>query len=125
MLLTSLGAEAQLTGYITDEETGEFIPRVSVSYKGHRISAISDTLGVYHISRHDGWQLTFSAVGYESKTIKITSKTPTSLSIKLKYSEKQLGEVVVKAKRSHYSRKENPAVILMRKVIENKKLSEL
>ena len=125
LLLMSLGAKAQLTGYITDEETGEFIPRVSVSYKGHRISAISDTLGVYRIARHDGWQLTFSAVGYETKTIKITAKTPSSLSVKLKYSEKQLGEVVVKAKRSRYSRKENPAVILMRKVIENKKLTEL
>lgn len=36
-----------------------------------------------------------------------------------------LKETVVKGKRQHYSRKENPAVILMRKVIEHKKQTRL
>ena len=36
-----------------------------------------------------------------------------------------LGEVVVKKTKIHYKRKNNPAVDLMRKVIANKKLSDI
>ncbi len=82
-------------------------------------------MGEYAIERHNGWQLTFSAVGYKSKTINVTSATPVKLDVKLKPDTKQLKEVVVKSKRGKYSRKDNPAVELMRRVIAAKKKTDL
>lgn len=116
---------AQITGIVTDEETGDSIPFVSVVYKGHNIAAISDIDGKYKIARHEGWNITFSAIGYKPRMIAVTSKTKARLNIKLKPDKQTLGEVTVKAKRGHYSRKNNPAVELMRRVVAAKKLTDL
>ena len=54
----------QITGFVFDEETGDSIPYARVLYKGHHIAVVSDTGGRFTIARHEGWTLTFSAVGY-------------------------------------------------------------
>ena len=53
-----------LTGAITDAQTGEAIPFASVQYKGHNLGVVSNIEGHYSIARHQGWMLSFSAVGY-------------------------------------------------------------
>ena len=57
-----VGAQ-QLSGTITDAETGEAVPYASVIYKGHQVAVASDLNGRFSIARHPGWTLTFSAVG--------------------------------------------------------------
>jgi len=84
-----------------------------------------NAMGEYTIERHNGWQLTFTAVGYKPKTITINASTPEVLNVKLKPDTRQLAEVVVKSKRAHYSRKNNPAVELMKRVIAAKKRTNL
>ena len=69
--------------------------------------------------------LTFSAVGYGSVQVLVKSSTPSILNIKLKPDTKQLAEVVIKQKRGKYSRKDNPAVELMKRVIAAKKNTRL
>ena len=115
----------QITGYITDAETGDSIPFVSVVYKGHSMAAVSDTAGHYSIIRRNGWKLSFSAVGYKATVVPINSQTKSPLNIVLTPDKQQLAEVTVKAKRNRYSRKDNPAVELMKKVIAAKKESNL
>ncbi len=115
----------QITGYITDAETGDSIPFVSVVYKGHSMAAVSDTAGHYSIIRRNGWKLSFSAVGYKATVVHINSQTKSPLNIVLTPDKQQLAEVTVKAKRNRYSRKDNPAVELMKKVIAAKKESNL
>ena len=117
--------EAQIRGYIIDAETGDSIPYASAIYKGHGVAVASGIDGKYQISRHDGWQLTFSAVGYVSQTVLVNSKIKNTYNVRLKQDSKLLGNVVVKSRKHRYSRKNNPAVELMRKVIENKKLTDL
>lgn len=112
---------AQITGAIIDAETGDSIPFASASYKGHNLAVSSNVFGVYSIQRKEGWELTFSAVGYKSQTIHVNSKTKSKVDIKLKTDNKTLEAVVVKSKKGKYSRKDNPAVELMRRVIEAKK----
>ena len=64
LCLLSLSVSAQqIQGTITDDETGDTIAFASVVYKGHNIAAISDINGQYKIGRHEGWNITFSAVG--------------------------------------------------------------
>ena len=55
----------------------------------------------------------------------ISEKTKNGLKIALKPDNQQLKGVTVKAKRQRYSRKDNPAVELMRKVIAAKILTDL
>lgn len=121
-----LQVDAQkLKGRIIDSETGEGIPYASVIYRGHDVAVISNLDGEYSIARHKGWKLTFSAVGYQSEVITITDQKQGDIDIYLKPEKLQLAEVTVKAKRGKYSRKNNPAVELMKKVIAAKKLSDL
>ncbi|MBQ9655165.1 MAG: carboxypeptidase-like regulatory domain-containing protein [Prevotella sp.] len=115
----------QLTGYVTDAETGDSIPFASVVYKGHHVAAVSDVYGHYAIDRHVGWNITFSAVGYKSRIIPVREKTKERLNIALKPDKQMLAEVTVKAKRGKYSRKNNPAVELMRRVVAAKKRTNL
>lgn len=126
LLLTMvLPMKAQLRGYIIDEATGDSIPYASAIYRGHNVAVASNINGHFTIARHEGWVLTFSAVGYVSKAITITSSTKSTFNVKLKPDTKALQEVVVKTKRRRYSRKNNPAVELMKKVVEAKKRTDL
>lgn len=121
----SMAARAQLSGVVTDAATGDTLLYPSASYKGHHIAVSGNAQGRYSIERHEGWVLTFSAVGYQSRNITITGKTPQTLNIKLKPDTKTLAEVVVRQKRGRYSRKDNPAVELMKRVVAAKKKTDL
>ena len=124
-MLAAYANGQQIHGVVTDAETGDSIPMVSIVYKGHQVAAISDINGQYTIQRHEGWNITFSAIGYKSRIVAVTSKTKARLNIQLKPDRQQLAEVTVKAKQSKYSRKNNPAVELMRRVVAAKQKTDL
>lgn len=117
-------AQSMLTGQIVDKD-GYPIPLASAMYKGHHIAVASDIEGRFKIERHEGWELTFSSVGFKTQMLKVASDTPSELKIVLKEDSKKLSEVVIRSNRGKYSRKNNPAVELMRKVIEAKKKTHL
>lgn len=115
-----------LMGVIRDSLTNEPIPYASISYEGKGVGSISDENGAYRITTRKGWNmLTFTAVGYRKKTVKIVPGVTSKLSVKLQPTDVQLKEVVVKPKKEKYSRKNNPAVELMQKVIEHKSSQRL
>lgn len=114
-----------ISGTITDAQTGEPIPYASVQYKGHNIGVASDINGNYRIARHNGWPLTFSAVGYVAHTSMVNNGVKSNFYVKLKPDNNVLKEVTVKTKRGRYSRKNNPAVEMMKKVIAAKKRTDL
>ena len=123
---STLFANAQITGIVLDAQTGDTIAYPSASYKGSSIAVSGNSAGVFSVERHNGWYLTISAVGYVSQRILIKSSTPHSLTFRLKTDTHQLDEVVVKSKRKKkYSRKNNPAVELMQRVIAAKKRTHL
>lgn len=124
-LAVSAQTESMLMGIVTDAATGDTIYYPSVSYKGHHIAVSGTAKGEYSIVRKEGLVLTFSAVGYAPVQVVVKSSTPKILNIKLKSDTRQLAEVVVRQKRGKYSRKDNPAVELMRRVIAAKKRTRL
>ena len=81
--------------------------------------------GKFTIARHNGWELTFSSVGFMPQTITVGPNTPSHLKIVLKEDSRSLKEVVVRQKRERYSRKNNPAVELMKRVIAAKQRTNL
>lgn len=119
-------ANAQITGIVVDAQTGDTIARPSVSYKGNHIAVSGDSTGYFSIERHNGWYLTVSALGYKPQRILIKESTPSRQVFKLKSDTRKLNEVVVKSKRKNkYSRKDNPAVELMKRVVAAKKKTDL
>ena len=114
----------KISGVIVDDD-GEAIPFASAMYKGHHVAVASDIDGNFTIDRHEGWVLTFSSVGFKSHEMTVDEKTPSKLKIVLKDESKSLGEVVVKVRRGKYSRKNNPAVELMKRVVAAKKRTDL
>ena len=112
--------------YVVDWQTGDSIPYANAVYRSLKLGASSDANGHFSIARKVGEQLTITAVGYKPRIIKITAHTARELKVTLIADSKQLQGIVVKAKRRHkYSRKDNPAVELMRRVIAAKKQTNL
>ena len=126
LLTMPLWVLAQISGVVVDAEDGGPVPYATVQYKGNRISAVADGNGRFRIERHNGWRLTISSVGYREQVVNVNPKTPAQFTVRLSSENRTLSEVTVKSKKkSRYSRKDNPAVELMRKVIANKKKSDL
>ena len=115
----------KITGQVRDAATGEGIPMAYVHYKDHNLGVQSDIDGRFTIDRKVGWKLTVTFMGYKTEEVSITKKTPNRLIIKLKENTSEMAEVVVKAEKKRYSRKNNPAVDLMRRVVEAKKRTHL
>lgn len=81
-------------GKVSDAETGDGLPGVSVSAKGSTKGAVTDVNGEYSITISDGKAvLVFSYVGYTPQEITVGGQT--QINIQLKSDSKTLSEVVV------------------------------
>lgn len=127
LLGCSISVSAQnIQGVVTDSLTNEPIPYLSVFYEGKGVGSITDNDGNYKVETRKGWnKLTFSAVGYVTKVVNIIPGVTKNLNVRMRPDDIMLDEVVVKPKREKYSRKNNPAVELMKKVIAHKKNNKL
>ena len=126
LVFTSLNVDAQqISGVVTDAQSGETIPYATVSYQEHQSGVISDLDGRYQIDVYEGSVLTFTAVGYKPFAVTVNSSTSKKMDIALEPENYLLSGVIVKSKRQRYSRKNNPAVELMRKVVAARKQTDL
>ena len=125
LVFSAASSFAQLKGVITDSITHEPLMYISVYYEGKGVGGVSNANGEYQIETRKGWnEVTFSSVGYRTKVIKITPGQKV-LNVQMAPDDVMLTEVVVKPKKEKYSKKNNPAVDFMRKVIEHKKAQRL
>jgi len=92
--ITAFAQEREITGKITDAETGEALIGVTIQVKGTTIGTITDFNGNYSIQVTSGDDvLQYSYVGYEGKEVPVGDKT--SINIELKEAATELDEVVV------------------------------
>ena len=115
-------AQRLLSGTVVDSKTGEKLPFVNVVYTNGG-GTQTDLEGHFRLPFRAG-RVRLSIIGYETKTIRVTAPQD-SLVFKIDPLESTLGAAVVTGKKTKYSRKNNPAVELMRKVIAAKKQSDL
>ena len=110
------------SGIVKDSVSGELLPFVSVYFEGSTIGAMTDDNGVFTLKNNQGFtKLAITSLGYDTKTINLKAgQNNDNLLVLLKPTSFELSEVVVKPKREKYSRKNNPAVELIKKVIEHK-----
>ena len=125
LCITAVCAAQDITGQVIDIDTREPVPFATLKYRGRKLSTVCDHAGRFAIERREGWTLVFSSVGYKTERIQIEADTEGQLLVMLRTDSKELDEVTVKSKRAKYSRKNNPAVELMRRVIAAKRRTDI
>ena len=110
------------SGIVKDSITGEPLPFVSVFFDGSTIGAMTDDNGTFTLQNNQGYtKLAAASLGYDTKFIDLKpGKKNDNLEVLLKPTAFEISEVVVKPKREKYTRKDNPAVELIKKVIAHK-----
>ena len=134
LLLPALVVSAQLPatglqGKVVDAVTGEAVPFVQIVFDGTLVGTTSDMDGKFSISNtNDKTKLLFRMMGYEPHTVTLEKgKVQKRATVKLNPQSKTLGEVTVTAKKGkgRYKRKNNPAVELVKKVIDRKEQNRI
>lgn len=109
-------------GRVTDAHTGQPLSYVSISIEGTDNGAASNDNGYFEFKTDAGKiKLHISLMGYTTSTQLLTAGGEQTLNIRLEAEHNNLQEVEVKSgDAARYRNKNNPAVELIRKVIDNK-----
>ncbi|MBT1704483.1 DUF5686 and carboxypeptidase-like regulatory domain-containing protein [Chryseosolibacter indicus] len=131
-MLIAISVKAQttiITGTVIDSETKEPLPFVNVYLKGSTIGNVTDINGNYsiHTSSTAYTEIQFSFLGYKTITRNIIVGQTQKIDVKLFSDATVLKEVEVVAGkgRERYRNKNNPAVDLVREMIEHKKQNRM
>lgn len=117
---------AQVTGVVIDSKTRKPLDYVMVYYEGKNVGQMTDADGRFVLKEDSAWnQITVSSMGYVTQVINLIPGKKKNLRIRLVPEPRKLSVVTVSAQKTKYSRKNNPAVELMRKVIAAKKSYDL
>lgn len=118
LVIWGQNTEVMIRGTVTDSISGLPIEFVNIALPGTSQGTITDENGHFELSVPRGSKLTVSCVGYDKVSIRVQRESVHN--IRLVPTDIQLAEVVVKRKPVRYTRKDNPAVTLMRQVIAHK-----
>ncbi len=105
----------KVEGYVVDDKTGETLPFVNIYFENTTIGTTTDLDGKYKIkARKHSDTLVFSMMGYNPAKVYVEKGKEYRLIIRLKEDTQTLDEVVI-------TPDENPAHVILRKIIKNKK----
>ncbi len=127
-LTFSLNAQetTRVQGIVTDAQTGEPLPFVSVAFVGKNIGETTDFDGSYSIeTQWASGKIEFSYLGYVAVIKDVEIGENQQIDVRLEPSSVFLQDVEVVAKKKRYKNKGNPAVDLIKKVIANKDQNRL
>lgn len=111
-----------IKGIIKDSVTQEILPYVTVQFAGTTIGDFSDEDGSFKISnRQNKTDVIVSFLGYKTVKFSIPAGQTTTKEVLMVSEDKSLSEVVIRPKKEKYSKKNNPAVDLIKNVIKHKK----
>jgi hypothetical protein len=124
-LLASVCCFAQQTtvnGKITDAETRQPLPMVSITFANTHKGTSTDNEGKFTLSSPGSFShIVISAIGYQSLIKIIEPGAVNEVQVKLEKSQTRLKEVAINARSAkRYRNKDNPAVELIRRVIAYK-----
>lgn len=116
LLIVDVSASQVVTisGTVRDAVTQTSLPSANVRVLGTSKGTVANALGVYKLSLDQGdYTIVYSFIGYRSDTLRVTLDRSIDYSPRLQPTAIQMAEVVVTS--------EDPAMAIMRKVIEYKK----
>ena len=124
------GLQAQkptrVSGKVVDAQTNLPLAFVNVYFKNSNVGATTDLDGNYSISTRwatDSLQASF--IGYNTLSLAVRKSERQSLNFSLQPTSLNLEAVTIQAKKEKYSKKNNPAVDLIRKVMSNRSKNHL
>jgi len=102
-------------GYVIDDKTGETLPFVNVYFQNTRVGTSTNLDGKYRIkARNHNDTLIFSMIGFHEVKAHVKAGKKYRLIIRLKEDSQILDEIVI-------TPDENPAHIILRNIIKNKR----
>ncbi len=110
-----------IKGRVIDAHTKEPLPFVNVVFVGKNIGTITDYNGDYSLSTP--WasdQLQASFIGYKKEIKSVGQAKNQTINFEIEPESITLNEVMVTVQRKRYRNRDNPAVELIKKVIENR-----
>ena len=119
-----LSAQTKVSGTIVDN-TNQPIPYANVVFKGSKIGVVSNEDGRFYIESADNYDvLLVSFVGFPTKEVKLTKSVNYDFKVVLSEGEgRNLKEVVIFAGKT--SKKNNPALDILRKIWERRRKNGL
>lgn len=121
--IISVIAQTKVSGYVFDE-LDEPVPFANVIFQGSTIGTITDENGKFYLESNDTWEaLTVTFLGYETLKVPLDKKVNYNLKFILKEAASQLNEVVIVSGKQ--SKKNNPAIDILRKIWANKRSNGL
>ena len=127
LFFQAFAQQTVVTGNVKDAINKEPLSFVSVYFDGSAIGTLTDKEGNYKLSAKGNFnKIKFSSIGYSDLVKLITPAISQKIDVSLKESAKTLNEVTVSGKkRAPYKNKDNPAVALIRQVIDHKETNRI
>jgi hypothetical protein len=123
LLITSTAgiyAQTVIRGVVRDAASKQPLQSVSVYAEGGKgVATREDGSYIFATNNAATKSIKFSYIGYKAISTPVTPDKEQTIDVEL-VQEDATNNVVIKAKRGKYSNKNNPAVELIRKVIDNK-----
>ena len=115
-------AATTVKGVVKDSISGELLPYVAAQFDGTTTAAMTNDDGSFNMTNRQGkTKLSFAYLGYNPKTITVNAGQQNEVEVMLSPSAIMIDEVVITPpRRERYSKKDNPAVELIKKVIERR-----
>lgn len=129
-LLLSIDAFSQdtkISGKVTEASTGNPLPNVTISFKGTTVATRTNAAGEFKIAISGSETvLQFNYIGYKSLLLPIKPGVEQTLDVKMQEDMERLSEVNISTtKHGRYRNKDNPAVELIRQVIDHKPMNRV
>ncbi|SDG69876.1 DUF5686 and carboxypeptidase-like regulatory domain-containing protein [Psychroflexus sediminis] len=111
--------QTKVSGYVKDTY-GNPIPYVNVYFSNSSEGTISDENGKFYLqSENDYSVLEFSFMGFETLTYPLDRRTTYNIEVELEENSSELSEVMIYSGKT--SKKNNPAIDILRKIWKNKR----
>jgi hypothetical protein len=121
--ICSAFAQTKVSGYVFDE-FNEPVSFATIIFQGSTQGTITDENGKFYLESKETWNaLTVSFIGYETLNVPLEKKVNYNLKFILKEEAAQLDAVVIVSGKQ--SKKNNPAIDLLRKIWTNKRSNGL
>ena len=111
----------RIKGRVIDAATKQPMPFVSISFVGANIGTTTDFDGNYYLETQ--WatnRILASFIGYKVDTLRVVKGKTQTLNFALKETGITMQEVTIVAEKTKYRNKDNPAVDLIKEVIDRK-----
>ncbi|MFR9166492.1 MAG: carboxypeptidase-like regulatory domain-containing protein [Dysgonomonas sp.] len=119
--LDALAQVTSIQGTVRDSITGKPISYATIRFDQSTSGGLSDEEGHFKISNNSNKNVVIcTLMGYNTKSITIPKGRLTTMDILLSPEGVNLSEVVIRPTKEKYSKKNNPAVELIKKVIARK-----